>query len=435
MRVFLSLMIMAILGGSMNAQDKDKVEADFIIINDVAVPLIFEESKNLPIGNLQLVFVGGSADGEIAGLGAMSANMLNEGTKGLGNVGFAQKLESKAISLQASVGLQTLSLSLSYLKEFEHNAFEFLGMLLDDPNLTMESLEKIKMLSLSKLARAQSDFDDVAQKNLNKILFKGTPLAIPLIGDKQSIESITLEDIEAFLKRNLVLNRLIIVAGGDMQEEKLKKELTSLLEHLPKGEAKARLHFEASRDADSIVIQKPTEQAFIYFGAPFDVGDKEKNYMAKVMGFILGASGFGSRILEEVRVKRGLAYSASMRINVSGSANYASGYLQTKLESKDEAIEVVKEVVNDFITNGAKDEELQAAKAFLLGSEPLLEETLASRLSAKFVNYFQGLPLDNRKRELALIKDLSLEALNAYIKSHKEVLQMSFAIVEATSPN
>ena len=304
-------------------------------------------------------------------------------------------------------------------------------MLLYDPNLTPKAFSKVKSLILNKIARNKDNFDDVAEKNLKSILFKGTPMAIPVLGDEESIESITLEDIKAFLGRNLVLKRLIIVAGGDLQKEELKKQLIATLSKLPVGEGKERLHFSASKEVDSIIVKKPTQQAFIYFGAPFDVVDKEKNYIAKVMSFILGGSGFGSRMIEEVRVKRGLAYSASMSISVGGAADYASGHLQTKIESKDEAIKVVKEVVNDFIAKGATQTELDAAKAFLLGSEPLREETLSQRLGAKFSNYFRGLSLDNHKRELALIKDLSLEELNAYITSHKEILQMSFSIVDA----
>lgn len=215
-----------------------------------------------------------------------------------------------------------------------------------------------------------------------------------------------------------------------MQEAEIKSKLGTLLESLPKGEAKQRLHFKVSKEIDSIIEKKPTEQAFIYFGAPFDVADKEKNYIAKVMSFILGGSGFGSRIMEEVRVKRGLAYSASLSISVGGIADYASGHLQTKLENKDEAIQVVKEVLNDFITNGATQEELDAAKAFLQGSEPLREERLSQRLNVAFMNYFKGLPLDYHKQELQRINNLSLEELNSYIKSHKEILQMSFSIVE-----
>ena len=273
----------------------------------------------------------------------------------------------------------------------------------------------------------------MAERNLNKILFKDTPMAVPSLGDKQSIESITLEDVKEFLKRNLVLKRLIIIAGGDMQEEQLKAKIISVLSALPVGESKEKLHFKASQNADFISVQKPTQQAFIYFGSPFVVTDSHQNYIARVMSFILGGSGFGSRMMEEVRVKRGLAYSAYMKISVGGAVNYASGYLQTKLENKDKAIEVVKEVVNNFITQGVSEQELASAKAFLLGSEPLREESLSQRLNAKFINYFRDLPLDNNKKELELIKALTLEELNAYIKSHKEILQMSFSVVEQSA--
>ncbi len=122
--------IVAILGGNMNAQDNEQVKIDSVEINNVSVPLLFESSKNLPVGDVQLIFVGGSADAHIPGLGAMSANLLNEGTKELGNVAFANRLESKAIGLYASVGLQTLSVDLSFLKEFSDESFSLLSMLL-----------------------------------------------------------------------------------------------------------------------------------------------------------------------------------------------------------------------------------------------------------------------------------------------------------------
>lgn len=417
----------------MNAQESnersDKV-VDSIRINDVEVPLIFEKSANLPVGNVQLMFIGGSADAKTPGLAALSARILNQGTKTLGNVEFAKRLDNKAISIQAGAGLQLLSFEISYLKEFSNDAFELFAMLLKDPNFTQDAFDKSKSLMLNKLAQKEDDFDEIAEENLKKILFKGTPVAVPLSGDVQSVKSITLSDVKDFLARNLVLSRLIIVAGGDMDKQEFTSKLSSTLSILPIGEGKDRLRFKTSSDVDSITIKKPTKQAFIYFGAPFDVSDASKNYIARVMSFILGGSGFGSRMMEEVRVKRGLAYSASMGISVGGSVDYASGHLQTKLESKDEAIAVVREVVADFIKNGATEAELQAAKAFLLGSEPLGEETLSQRLNTAFSNYFRGLPLDNRKRELKAIQALTLEELNAYITAHKEILQLSFSIVD-----
>lgn len=425
-QLFCILFFMALVGGNMSAETK----IQSVEINGVAVPLLFEQSKNLPVGSVQLVFIGGSADGAKAGLGNLSAKILNEGTKDLGSVEFAKRLESKAISLYASVGLQTLNLELSYLKEFQNESFTLLNELLKQPNLTQEALSKVKTLTLNKLAQQEDDFDTIAEQNLYKILFKDTPMAIPLLGDKQSVESVSLQDVEQFLQRNLVLKRLIIVAGGDLQENEFKTTLIKALSQLPVGESKEKLSFEAIKTPKNISSKKPTQQAFVYFGSRFTNADKTKNYMARVMSFILGGSGFGSRMMEEVRVKRGLAYSAYMRVNVGGAAEYISGYLQTKLENKDEAIRVVKEVIEEFVNNGVSEEELNAAKACLLGSEPLREESLSQRLNAKFLNYFRDLPLDNHKRELEQIKELKLEELNAYIKSHKEILELSFSVVE-----
>ncbi|TLD96390.1 insulinase family protein [Helicobacter jaachi] len=416
----------------MSAQDsiKEGAKLTSIEIRGVQVPFIFEQSKQLPVGSIEFIFVGGASDEQKDGLAALSSKILNEGTKQLGNVEFAKKLESKAISIYAGANLQTMSFEISYLKEFEDLSFEFFKDLLYNPNLTPNALNKVKMLTLNRLAREEDDFDSVASKNLYQILFKGTRMAIPLLGTKQSIESIELKDIEAFLKRNLVLSRLIVVAGGDVKEEALRQKIISTFSALPVGEGRQREYYKTSREVDSINVDKPTEQAFIYFGAPFDINNKEQNYIARVMSFILGGSGFGSRIMEEVRVKRGLAYSAYTRINLDGSADFMSGYLQTKLENKDEAIKVVKEVIRDFVDNGVNAQELSAAKAFLLGSEPLREETLSQRLNATFSNYFKGLPLNQHKKELELIRNLSLEELNAYIKAHREILDLSFSVVE-----
>ncbi len=128
-------------------------------------------------------------------------------------------------------------------------------------------------------------------------------------------------------------------------------------------------------------LKKPTEQAYIYFGSKFNVkAQDEENYKAKVASFILGGSGFGSRLMEEIRVKRGLAYSAYGYVSINKSHSYFTGYLQTKLESAKEAQELVAEIVKDFVQKGVTQEELDAAKNFLTGSEPLRTETIITKI-------------------------------------------------------
>jgi predicted Zn-dependent peptidase len=158
------------------------------------------------------------------------------------------------------------------------------------------------------------------------------------------------------------------------------------------------------------------------------VGDKEY-YKARVATYILGTGGFGSRLMEEIRVKRGLAYSAYARVNVSVSHSVFSGYLQTKIESQKEAQTTVKEVIAKFVKSGVTQAELDQAKKFLLGSEPLRVETLSQRLSRTFLEYYKAHELGHSLKELELISKLSLDELNEFIKKHNEINDLSFAIV------
>jgi predicted Zn-dependent peptidase len=204
-----------------------------------------------------------------------------------------------------------------------------------------------------------------------------------------------------------------------------------LLGQLETGKKGSERYYEPRKSPEESVLKRPqTEQAYIYFGSPFAMreGDPEF-YKARVAMFILGSSGFGSRLMEEVRVKRGLAYSAYSRLSVAKTHTYFSGYLQTKIESQGEAIKTVGEVIDTFVRDGATQAELDQARKFLLGSEPLRVETLSQRLGRTFSEYYAGKPLGSSLAELEQIKTLSLEELNDFIRRHSEIRHLSYGIV------
>ncbi|WP_281950433.1 M16 family metallopeptidase [Nitrosophilus kaiyonis] len=405
---------------------------DFVEINNTKIPFIFENETNLPIISLQIVFQksGSIEDKNLPGLARFSARILNQGTKKLGNVGFAKKLEERAIHFGVSTGIETMVFEMSALKsEFKKGA-KLLKELFDGPNITEEAYEKVKTNTLGMLLKKESDYDYIASVNLKKILFKNTPLENPSDGTIESIKKIKLEDIKDFINRHIALKRAIIVMGGDIEIDDAKKLIKDILKDIPVGEMEKLGFYNASDKKENVIIKKDTKQSYIYFGAPFYMNiDDEENYIARVASYILGAGGFGSRLMEEIRVKRGLAYSAYSRMIVNKSHSYFSGYLQTKLESQDEAIKVVKEVIKDFVKNGATQKELDSAKKFLLGSEPLRNETLSQRLSRAFNEYYRGKPLGYSKKELEKIEKLNLKDLNRFIKSHPEITNLSFSIV------
>jgi len=410
-------------------------QIQYIKTNGFEIPVIFESDKRLPLVNMQFIFqnAGSINDTQTAGLAKFSARMMGEGTKKLGTSAFAEALEARAISIGASTGRETFVMELSCLSDEFDEALGYFDALLKDPNLTNEALTKVKTTLVGQLTSKEDDFDYVASNELKALLFEGTPLANPASGTKESVNSIKLDDVKSYIKEHLVSSKLIIVVGGDIDIDIIKQKIQAVVSYMPKGKVDELKYYDVRKTPKEVVLEKETEQAYMYFGSPYDmeIGAKD-SYKSRVATFILGTGGFGSRLMEEVRVKRGLAYSAYARVSINKSCSYMTGYLQTKLESLEEAKKTVKEVVSEFVKNGVTQEELDQTKKFLLGSEPLRVETMSQRLSRTFQEYYRGDDLGSSEKELEKIKNLKLDDLNNFIKEHTEILDLSFAIVTKT---
>ena len=410
------------------------IEMKSLQVGGVEIPVIYEQNTQLPLFYVQLVFkgAGGVSNGKNLGLSDITSSLLNEGTKALGVTKFSQKLEEKALSLSAGSGFETLSFTLSGMSAMQKDGIGFLKELLKNPNFTQKALDKVKESALVAILEKESDYDYQASRMLKSMLFKGSPLEFPLSGTQESIAKITLQEVEKFYYQYVNLNSLTLIVGGDMEFENIAQELKGALEALPQGKVASLKPIVANDGKQIRHSNKETQQAYIYFGAPLNVGDlQEELALIKVASFVLGGGGFGSRMMEEVRVKRGLAYSAVMRLSATNTQALAQGYLQTSLKNEKEAQKLVQEVVNAFVKNGITQEELQEAKRYLLGSEPLRNETLSQRLGTAFNNYYNGLPLDFNQQVLEEISRLTLEEVNRYIQAHKEIAKLSFAIITA----
>ncbi len=400
-------------------------------INQAKVPVIYEENHLLPMGFIHLAFRGGGSlsDKNQLGLAKLFAQVLNEGTKELGTVGFAQLLEQKAISLNVDTSAEDLQITLEFLKEYEDEAITRLKELLKSPNFTQNALEKVKTRMLAQLLQKESDFDYLAKLTLKQELFANTPLANATLGTKESLQKIKLDDLKQQFAKVFELNKLVVVLGGDLKVNQTLNRLNNALNFLPQGKAYEEPYFETSDKKSEKILYKDTEQAFVYFGAPFKIKDlKQDLAKSKVMMFVLGG-GFGSRLMEKIRVQEGLAYSVYIRSNFSKVAHFASGYLQTKLSTQAKSVALVKKIVKEFIEKGMTQQELDDAKKFLLGSEPLRNETISSRLNTTYNYFYLGLPLNFNQTLLDQIQKMSLKEINDFIKAHTEINDLTFAIV------
>ena len=405
---------------------------EYIETNGLKIPVIYEYDERLPLVTMQLTFTnsGSVTDTTKPGLAKISAKVMNEGTKKLGSIAFAEQLEAKAIHIASSTGAETFVMELGCLKEEFDDGLNYFETLLKDPNLTQDAVEKVKTMTLGGLSRKENDFDYTASNELKALLFKGTPLANPSSGTVDSVKSIKLNDVKSFLNSHLSSSRLIVVLGGDIDFKVAKKSITKLINALPKGVSEVTKNHPTTSKKQESILKRETEQAYVYFGSPYNMKDGDEDYYkARIATFILGTGGFGSRLMEEIRVKRGLAYSAYARVSVSKSSSYFTGYLQTKIESQEEAQETVNAVIAEFVKNGVTKEELEQTKKFILGSEPLRVETMSQRLNRTFMEFYKGKELGSSVKELEKIKSLKLKDLNVFIKEHSEINDLSYAIV------
>ncbi|MDY4803672.1 pitrilysin family protein [Campylobacter sp.] len=384
------------------------------------VPLVYELNESLGLVSLRLVFKNaGKIACKIPGTAYLLARILEEGAKG--DADFCKKLEIKGIELLAQTGTESFSISLLCLKEHFAYALNMLNELLSAPKFEPECFELVKTKTLGYISASKSNLDHQAKLMLNKLIFENHPFSFSKHGDEESLAKIELSDVVSFFKENLILENLFIVLGGNAKAQELKLDFAN------RGEQK---HFGNAYIQSDLYkeLKMPSEQAYIYFAAPFYVAD-DKHYKAKVATFILGSSGFGSRLMEEIRVKRGLAYSAYAKNTFSLYKSGVFGYLQTKNENKDEAIKLVKKIFFDFTSQGIKKAELESAKNFLLGSEALAKETLFKRLDIAQHEHYMGYKLGHTDRDLESIKALSLKELNAFIAAHTEICSLSFAVI------
>ncbi|MDU7070663.1 pitrilysin family protein [Campylobacter ureolyticus] len=393
------------------------------------IPLLYEFDSSMPVVNFKLIFKasGSVANGKFPGLANLVAKMLNEGTSKLGVSEFANLLELKAVNLTVFSGFETFGFEINTLKENFDYGLNLLISLLKDPNFTQKTLDKIKTLIKGEIASNNTDFDYLSRTELNRLLYENTSLEYPQIGTLESIDKISLNDVKEFFNA-LFLDNLFIVLAGDIKENINLNELLNCF----KNGNKNNLPFIKTSDEQKLsFVKKQVEQAYIYFGAPYNV-KKDEIFKANVAIFIFGSSGFGSRLMEEIRVKRGLAYSIYARADFGLSSSKIWGYMQTKNESKDDAIEVIKSEFLKFVKDGVSQDELNSAKNFLLGSVVLQKETMFGRINIKQKEFYMGEEFGELERTLEKIKALNLDDLNKFIKAHDEILNLSFSVVSGS---
>jgi zinc protease len=353
--------------------------------------------------DLRLTFAAGSAyDGDKEGLSGMTASMLDKGAAGLNADQVAEAFESVGANFSAGSArdMAWVSLRTITLDEQKNKALEIWRKVIEKPDFPEKDFARLKKQALIGLQAEKQSPGAIASKAFYKNLYGDHPYAQSQNGTEDSIAALSLDDIKAFYKKFFVNKNGQLALVGAISKEEAEKIALSISKALltgDKGEgqkAPAIPEVKPLEKAKVVHIPFPSTQAHIMIGQP---GDKrgDKDYFKLYLGnHSLGGSGFTSRLMKEVRVKRGLSYSVySYFIPMREKGPFMLG-LQTKISQTDEAIKVARDVLEKFQKEGPTEEELKASKLNISGGFPLRTASNDDIIGYLAMIGFYGLPLD-----------------------------------------
>ena len=365
---------------------------------DNGARVLFVESRQLPMLDVQLVFDAGAArDGEYPGLASLASGLLFEGTDTLTVDQIARGFESlgaqygaESMRDMAAVSLRTLS-----DRDTRQAALDLFGTVLAQASFPPEAVARERDNTLLALRLEQQQPGSVAQRAFYEAIYRDHPYAAMPIGTPESVEAIDRDRIRTFKSRYYVAANALIAIVGDLRRGEAETLAAELSARLPAGEAAPALPAVAPLDsAVQRALPHPSQQTHILLGQPGMRRDDPDYFPLYVGNHILGGSGLVARISQEIREQRGLAYSAySYFLPMRRRGPWMAG-LQTRNDQADEAIALLREVVARFAAQGPTGEELEAAKSNITGGFPLRLDSNRKILDHLAMIGFYDLPDD-----------------------------------------
>ncbi len=358
----------------------------------------YVHNPELPLVDIQVVFDAGSArDGEQYGLATLTASLLDSGAGEWDADAIARRLEDVGASLSTGASRDSSWLDLRSLTETDklEKALSTAAEILTHPRFDQSDfLREKKRLLLALKQRGESPAQ-IAGRMFFYALYGDHPYAHPVEGEPDTIEKLTTEDLTAFHSQYYVASNAIVVIVGALERKQAAEVAERLTGGLAQGKAAPRIPPVVVPEKAQILRKPfPSAQTHIYTGVPV-LRRGDPDYFALYVGnHVLGGGGFTSRIVKQVREKRGLSYSAYSYFRpMKDKGPFVAG-LQTRNDQAWPALKVLRQTIHEFIEQGPTDEELKSAKKNITGGFVLRYDSNAKLADYVAMIGFYGLPLD-----------------------------------------
>lgn len=361
------------------------------------VPVYFVRADTIPMLDVSVLFDAGARrdpPGQ-TGVASMVGRMLDKGAGDLDETALAEGFARIGAELGGGAGTDRASVSIRTLSEpsIRDRAIELTAMVIASPRFDPAILDREKARLEQALAQSLTQPGTIARRRLDELMYPDHPYGRN--PDPAAIAAIDVEELRAFHRRHYVARGAVVAMIGAIDRAEAERIAERLVGTLPSGEPAGAMPpvGEGSPGAE-VRIAHPASQSHILLGMPMLTRADPDYFPLYVGNYVLGGGGFVSRLYDEVREKRGLAYSVySYFMPMRQPGPFMVG-LQTSKDQTDKALEVVRSTLRRFVAEGPSAEELAAAKANLVGGFALRIDSNAKILGQLALIGDEGLPLD-----------------------------------------
>tara|TARA_R110002049_G_scaffold44333_5_gene129965 strand:- start:16987 stop:18309 length:1323 start_codon:yes stop_codon:yes gene_type:complete len=371
------------------------------------------EEHSIPFAALEIRFRGGASLDAAGKRGAINlmTGLLEEGAADMDARAFSRATEELATSLGFDVSDDSLSISARFLTENRDASVALLRAALLEPRFDPQAIERVRGQVLSIIQSDEKDPDDIAGRTFDRIAYGDHPYGSSLNGTQDSVAALTRDDLLAAHKAVLARDRIYVGAVGDISPEELGALLDDLLGDLPATGAPMPPRVEVDIPGGVTVVDFATPQSVAVFGHGGMAQEDPDFFAATVLNQVLGGGSFESRLMNEVREKRGLTYGVYSYLVPRDLAETYMGSVSSANDRIAEAIAVIRDEWAKAATEGITQQELDDAKTYITGAYPLRFDGNAPIANILVGMQMLGLPIDyiatrNDKVEAVTLADV-----------------------------
>ncbi|WP_422049177.1 M16 family metallopeptidase [Shimia sp.] len=354
------------------------------------------EEPSIPFVALELRFKGGTSLDQPGKRGAtnLMVGLLEEGTGDLDAQGFAKASEALAAQFGYDSHADAVSISARMLTENRDEAIDLLRRSLVEPSFPQAALDRVREQVLSGIRSDLKDPESIAGARLAALIYGGHPYGSPGEGTLESVTALSRDDIVAAHQGALAKDRLFVGVVGDITEAELGPMLDRLLVDLPETGAPMPEDANVAINGGVDIVDYDTPQSVALWAQDGIDREDPDFFAAYVLNTILGGGGFESRLMTEVREKRGLTYGVYSYLVLRDLANVYMGSVSSANDRVAQAVGVVKDEWARMAEEGATEDEVEKAKALLTGAYPLRFDGNGAIAQIMVSMQMDGMPID-----------------------------------------